>query len=206
MRLRVLTEKAAVCLTAIKGEIMTELTAEPFTAAQQALLDVWLRHMSAEFAEHNVQAALDTMTEDAKVNHVPLVIGGVGKAAVGQFYAQYLLAQLPPDLESSLVSRTIGQDRIVEELVFRFTHSMIMEWILPGVQPTGKRIEIAVVGIIQFRAGKIAHERLYWDQASVLVQVGLVDERMLPVVGPQAARRLLDSDVPMNGLLRRTKH
>jgi len=185
---------------------MTELTAEPFTAAQQALLDVWLRHMSAEFAEHNVQAALDTMTEDAKVNHVPLVIGGVGKAAVGQFYAQYLLAQLPPDLESSLVSRTIGQDRIVEELVFRFTHSMIMEWILPGVQPTGKRIEIAVVGIIQFRAGKIAHERLYWDQASVLVQVGLVDERMLPVVGPQAARRLLDSDVPMNGLLRRTKH
>ena len=102
-----------------------------------------------------------------------------------------------------LLYGTIGQDRIVEESVFRFTHSLVRDWLRPGVPPTGKRIEVAAVGIIQFREGKIAHEHLYWDQASVLVQLDLVDEHTLPVAGVESARRLLDPSVPMNRLLRR---
>jgi len=173
------------------------------TSDQQRLLDVWQKHVFAEFADRRVEDALATMTDDAYVNNVPLLLGGIGKRAVGDFYSHYFVAQLPPDIQSTLVSRTIGQDRIVEESVFRFTHSLRMDWFLPGIEPTGKLIEVAVVGIVQFRDGKIAHEHLYWDQASVLVQVGLLDEGRLPVAGAQVARRLLDSSVPMNQLLRR---
>jgi carboxymethylenebutenolidase len=177
----------------------------PFTADQQRLLDVWQRHVYAEFASKRVDDALATMTEDAYVNNVPLVAGGVGKRGVGDFYSRYFVAQMPPDIQSTLVSRTIGQDRIVEESVFRFTHSLRMDWFLPGLEPTGKLIEVAVVGVVQFRGDKISHEHLYWDQASVLVQVGLLDENRLPVAGAQVARRLLDSSVPMNQLLRRER-
>ena len=176
---------------------------ESYTPEQQVLLEIWQKHMFAEFAARSVHDALATMTEDAYVNNVPLLLGGIGKQGVGDFYANYFVAQMPPDIESTLVSRTIGQDRIVEEAVFRFTHSQRMDWILPGVAPTGKRIEVAVVGVIQFRAGKIAHEHLYWDQASVLVQVGLLDEMALPIAGRQVARRLLDPTIPMNEVLRR---
>jgi carboxymethylenebutenolidase len=173
---------------------------------QERLLDTWQRHVHAEFASRNVAEALDTMTADAYVNNVPLVVGGVGRRAVGDFYSRYFVAQMPPDISSTLVSRTIGQDRIVEESVFRFTHSLRMDWILPGLEATGKPIEVAVVAVVQFRDGKIAHEHLYWDQASVLVQVGLLDETRLPVRGAQVARRLLDDAVPMNQLLQRAAH
>lgn len=182
---------------------MTTSAAPNLTPAQQALLDVWQKHVFAEFVTKNVQDALDTMTEDAYVNNVPLLLGGLGKDGVREFYSKYFVAQMPPDMESSLISRTIGDDRIVEESVFRFTHSLVMDWFLPGVPPTGKRIEVPVVGIIQFREGKIAHEHLYWDQASVLVQLGMLDEHTLPVAGVASARRLLDPSVPMNELMRR---
>ena len=178
-------------------------TPSPLTADQQRLLDIWQSHVYAEFGSRRVEDALDTMTEDAYVNHVPTLAGGVGKRAVAQFYSRYLVGQMPADVQSTLVSRTIGQDRIVEESVFRFTHSMRMDWFLPGVEPTGKPIEVAVVGVVQFRGDKIAHEHLYWDQASVLVQIGLLDERRLPVVGARVARRLLDSSIPMNPCLHR---
>ena len=180
-------------------------TPSSLTADQQRLLDVWQKHVYAEFATKRVEDALDTMTEDAYVNNVPLLLGGVGKRAVGDFYSRYFVGQMPPDIQSTLVSRTIGQDRIVEESVFRFTHSLRLDWFLPGLEPTGKLIEVAVVGVIQFRGDKIAHEHLYWDQASVLVQLGLLDESRLPVAGAQVARRLLDSSVPMNHLLRRAR-
>jgi carboxymethylenebutenolidase len=182
---------------------MTTAAAPNLTPAQHALLDVWQTHVLAEFVTKNVQDALDTMTEDAYVNHVPLLLGGLGKDGVRAFYAKSFVAQMPPDLESSLIARTIGEDRIVEESVFRFTHSLVMDWLLPGVPPTGKRIEVAVVGIIQFRDGKIAHEHLSWDQASVLVQLGMLDEHTLPVAGVASARRRLDPSVAMNELRRR---
>ena len=164
---------------------MTDLTPE-----EERMLETWQQHVYAEFATKDVARALETMTEDAYVSNVPVLAGGVGKRAVAQFYARYFVAQLPADIESTLVSRTIGQNRIVEESVFSFTHSIQMDWFLPGWPPTGKRVEIAVVAIVQFRGGKIEHEHLHWDQGSVLAQLGLIDELRLPVVGAQAARRL----------------
>src|SRR4028119_826817 len=113
------------------------------------------------------------MVEDTYVNNIPVMTGGVGKAAVGEFYSKDFIPQIPPDLELVPISRTIGTDQLVDEMVAKFTHTIQMDWILPGVAPTGKRVEVPVVGIIRFRDGKIAHEHLYWDQASVLVQLGL---------------------------------
>ena len=89
------------------------------------------------------------------------------------------------------LSRTIGTDRIVDEMVLRLTHSMEMDWILPGIAPTGRRVEIPVVVIVQFRNGKIAAEHVYWDQASVLVQVSLLDPTKVPVVGAENAQTLV---------------
>ena len=100
------------------------------------------------------------------------------------------------------VSRTIGQGRVVDELVARFTHSIRMDWLLPGIPPTGKRIELPFVVIVQFEGDKLAHEHLYWDQASVLVQVGLLD-RTLPVRGGEIAAQMLNPTQRMNELIRR---
>jgi carboxymethylenebutenolidase len=94
------------------------------------------------------------------------------------------------------VSRTVGRDQVVEELVIGFTHTTPVDWILPGVPPTGKRVEVAVVVIVAFKDGKISHEHIYWDQASVLVQVGLLDPTGLPVCGAESARKVLDPELP----------
>jgi carboxymethylenebutenolidase len=101
------------------------------------------------------------------------------------------------------VSRTIGTDRLVDEMIFCFTHSLEMEWMLPGVPPTGKSVEIPMVVIVQFRDGKLAHEHVYWDQASVLVQLGLLDPGGLPVAGVETARKVLNPQLPSNELIRR---
>jgi len=103
------------------------------------------------------------------------------------------------------VSRTIGQGRLVEEMVFQFTHTIPMDWMLPGVQPTGKRVEVAMLVVVQFEGDKLAHEHLYWDQASVLVQLGLLPRAGLPVVGAEAARSVLDRRIPLNELLYRAE-
>jgi carboxymethylenebutenolidase len=86
----------------------------------------------------------------------------------------------------------VGEDRVVDELIHRFTHTIEMPWILPGVPPTGKRVEIAVIVVVQFKDGKIAGERIYWDHASVLAQIGLIDASQLPVTGVEASRKVLD--------------
>ena len=169
---------------------------EPFpsdlTPAQQAMLAVWQQHVYAEFVTKKVEDALDTMTEDTHVLLVPVLTGAFGKDKVRAFYSQSFIPQIPADLEATLVSQTIGQDRLVEEAVYRFTHSRAMDWMLPGIAPTGKQIEVVVVGIIHFRDGKIASEHLYWDQASVLVQLGLLDAHTPATAGGQSARKVLE--------------
>jgi carboxymethylenebutenolidase len=142
------------------------------------------------------------MSAEPYVNVVPLMIGGRGRAELHDFYADHFLSQIPPDMEMSPVSRTIGQGRVVDELVARFTHSIRMDWLLPGIRPTGKRVELPFVVIVQFEGDKLAHEHLYWDQASLLVQVGLLD-RTLPVCGGETAAQVLNPTQPMNELIRR---
>jgi carboxymethylenebutenolidase len=101
------------------------------------------------------------------------------------------------------VSRTIGEDQLVDEMVFKFTHTIRMDWMLPGIPPTGKRVEVPLVAIVRFREGKLAHEHIYWDQASVLVQLGLIETAKLPVAGAESAQKVLDPTLPANALIRR---
>jgi carboxymethylenebutenolidase len=171
------------------------------TPAQEYLQALWEEHLQYEFGTHSTEDALATMLEDAYVNHIPVMTGGVGKPAVREFYSKYLIPQMPPDMELTPISRTIGTDQLVDEMVAKFTHTVWMEWILPGVPPTGKRVEVPVVAIVQFRDGKLAHEHIYWDQASVLVQVGLLDPGTLPVVGVDSARKAIDPNLPSNTLI-----
>jgi carboxymethylenebutenolidase len=166
------------------------------------LSNAWDQHLASEFGAKSADQALETMTADPHVNLVPLMIGARGRAELHDFYANHFLSQIPTDLEMVTVSRTIGQGRVVDELVMRFTHSIRLDWILPGIPPTGKRVELPFVVIVQFEGDKLAHEHLYWDQASVLVQVGLLD-RTLPVRGGETARQVQDPTQAMNKLIHR---
>ncbi|MBD1919498.1 MULTISPECIES: ester cyclase [Cyanophyceae] len=173
------------------------------TPAQEALQAVWEEHIGHEFGTHSTEDALATMVEDAHVNHIPVMTGGVGKSALREFYSKYFIPQMPPDIELAPVSRTIGTNQLVDEMLVKFTHTIQMDWMLPGIAPTGKQIEVAVVAIIQFRDGKLAHEHLYWDQASVLVQLGMLDPVTLPIVGVDSARKVVDPSLPSNALIDR---
>jgi carboxymethylenebutenolidase len=174
------------------------------TPRQQAMVAAWERHLAAEFAEKDVEATMPTMTAAPFVNHVPVMTGGVGFDNVRDFYARYFLPGHPDDTAARQVARTVGVDRIVEELVHSFTHDIEMPWILPGVPPTGRHVEVAVVAVVQFEGEKIAGERIYWDQAAVLAQVGLLDATSLPVTGAEAGRKVIDpASEPSNALIER---
>ena len=181
----------------------TETTSNGLTVAQQALSDLWDEHVRDEFAMKDANAAVDTMTPDAYVNLVPVLIGGVGKEQVREFYSEHFIPKMPPDIEIVPISRTIGSASLVDEMIIRFTHTIELDWMLPGIAPTGKRVECATVGIIQFRDGKLLSEHLYWDQASVLVQLGLLDSSKLPVAGVETARKVADPSLPSNRIMAR---
>jgi len=172
------------------------------TRAQQRLNDLWEAHVRDEFVTRDTEATLATMVPDAYVNHVPVMTGGSGQSSLREFYARHFIPKMPPDTQIVQVSRTIGTDQLVDEMVMRFTHTLEMEWMLPGVAPTGRRVEIPLVAIVRFRDGKLAHEHIYWDQASVLVQLGLLKAGGLPVAGMETARKVLDRSQPSNGMIR----
>jgi carboxymethylenebutenolidase len=155
------------------------------------LSELWQEHTAHEFNTRDTEATLATMVEDAYVNHVPVMTGAYGKEALRIFYSQDFIPRMPPDTTLTPVSRTVGEDQLVDEMIFSFTHTQEMPWMLPGVAPTNKRVEIALVAIVKFRDGKLAHEHIYWDQASVLKQLGLLTDASLPVFGVETARKVL---------------
>ena len=169
---------------------------------EETLSRAWDEHLASEFGAKSPEQALATMTAEPYVNVVPLMIGARGRDEVRDFYANYFLSQIPQDMETLPVSRAIGRDRVVDELILRFTHSIQMDWLLPGIPPTGKRLDVPMVAIVQFEGDKVAHEHIYFDQASVLVQVGLLD-RSLPVRDGEIAAQVLNPTQPMNELIRR---
>jgi carboxymethylenebutenolidase len=171
-------------------------------ATDATLSSAWDQHLASEFTARSAEQALATMAAEPHVNIVPLMIGARGREELHDFYANHFLNQIPPDMEMVPVSRTVGQGRVVDELIARFTHTIRLDWLLPGVAPTGKRVQMPFVVIVQFEGDKLAHEHLYWDQASVLVQVGLLN-RTLPVRGGEIAAQVLDPTQPMNELIRR---
>ena len=157
---------------------------------------LWAEHIEHEFRTRSTEKTLATMVEDAYVNHVPVLTGGVGREQLREFYSNHFIPQMPPDTTLTPLSRTIGDDQIVDEMIFQFTHSIRMDWMLAGIEPTGKRVEVPLVAIVKFRGGKLAHEHIYWDQASVLVQLGMLDPASLPVTGIESARKARDPNLP----------
>jgi carboxymethylenebutenolidase len=184
---------------------MFPLDLEELTAEQREMVALWEEHLKAEFQDKDATASCDTMVANPYVNHVPVMTGGVGRRQLQHFYNRYFIPGMPADVELVPISRTVGQNRIVDEFVFRCTHTVQMDWLLPGVPPTGRPLELVTVVIVSFAGSKIEHEHIHWDQASALVQLGLLNPTGLPVAGVETARKMLDhAAVPSNLLMKRT--
>jgi carboxymethylenebutenolidase len=162
----------------------------------QAMIDLFQKHVNAELAG-DLDTTMATMSDNPHLNHVPTMAGGVGRDGVRVFYRDHLVGKFfPPDVKMTTVSRTVGESQIVEEVVISFTHTTAIDWLLPGITPTGKPVEMAVAVVVGFKDGKISHEHIYWDQAGVLVQVGLLDPEGLPVTGGESARKVVNPRLP----------
>lgn len=182
---------------------------KPLASAEtksNAMTGQWDDHLHSEFGMKSTEDAMATMTDTPRVNIVPTMLGALNAEDLRVFYSKYFLNQIPPDMEISQISRTVGQERVVDEIVLRFTHSIRMDWLLPGVPATNKRIEMPMVVIVQFdqTKQKIAHEHIYWDMGSIMLQAGLIDAS-LPVRGAESARQALNPTLPMNELIYRSQ-
>lgn len=158
-------------------------------------------HVADEFVAKDVAATMATMVAEPNVNHVPTMMGGVGGAALTEFYTNYFIGHWPEDTAITPVCRTVGADRVVDEMIMSFTHDIPMPAFLPNVAPTGRPVMLPVVVVMGIEDGKVAYERIYWDQASLLAQIGLLDATELPITGAVQARKVLDQDLPANTLL-----
>lgn len=148
-------------------------------------------HVASEFTAKSVDATMRTMIAEPYVWHVPPMTGASGGKAVRRFYSSQFINQTPPDAVLTPIARTVSADRVIDEFVLEFTHDIELPWMLPGVAPTGRRVRIPTVVVMGFSGDKVAYEHIYWDQASVLVQIGLLDAGLLPVSGSEQADRLL---------------
>jgi carboxymethylenebutenolidase len=156
----------------------------------QDLEALWEAHCRCEFETKDVDATMATMVPEPYVNHIPTMTGGVGGDQLKRFYKYHFVGVNPPDFRLTPISRVLGSYCLVDEFIVHFTHTTEMDWLLPGVPPTGRIVEVATVAIVKFDGDKIVHEHIYWDQASVLVQIGLLDPAGLPVVGAESARKV----------------
>ena len=159
------------------------------TPDQQTMLATWQQHTYAEFVLKDADAALTTMTENPYLFMIATGTACIGRAAVREYYADHFLPAIPPDLELTSLSQTIGSDRFVEEMVVSFTHTIEMDWLLPTLRPSGRRAEFIIAAVIGFEHGKVAHEHIYWDQATLLSQMGVLDHP-LAVGGTGSVRQL----------------
>lgn len=162
---------------------------------------LWDKHCEYEFGLRDVDKTMSTMVAEPYVNHIPTMTGGVGYKDLHRFYSNHFVNSNPPDTTLVPLSRTVGATQVVDEMLFSFTHTTEIPWMLPGVAPTGKRVEVPLIAIINFRGDKLYHEHIYWDQASVLVQVGLLDPKLMPAAGVEASKKLLDETLPSNTML-----
>jgi carboxymethylenebutenolidase len=162
---------------------------------------LWEEHIRHEFDTRDVPATMATMVAQPYVNHIPTMTGGVGSGELARFYRYHFVHGNPADMRLTPISRTVGATQIVDEFIMSFTHDQQIDWLLPGVAPTGRFVEIPMLGVVKFRGPKLYHEHIYWDQASVLVQIGLLDPTGLPVAGAVTAHKLLDENLPSNTLM-----
>ena len=163
----------------------------------QAKLDaIFNAHMNAELAG-DLDETLATMAPNPHLVNVPTMVGGQGPGAVRTFYAKRLIGQFfPPDVTFETISRTYSEERLIDELIISFTHTCKIDWMLPGVEPTGKHVEVVFVWIVGIEGDEVSYEHILWDQANVLVQIGLLDPAGLPVTGAGAAAKLRNPALP----------
>ncbi|MFL6396308.1 MAG: ester cyclase [Nitrososphaeraceae archaeon] len=148
------------------------------------------KHIKCEFQDHDVDATMKTMVEEPYVHHVPMLTGGRGYDEVYNFYKNHFVGKMPDDIKVERISRTVGKDQVVDELILKFTHDREIDYLIPGIAPTGKYVELPHVVVMKFVDNKIAHEHIYWDQASLLAQIGLLDANNLPVKAVEQSRKL----------------
>ena len=164
--------------------------------------EVFDAHTTAEFQTRDIDATMTTMGDNPHVTHVPVMTGGCGADAVRSFYQTWFIGKWPEDAKITLVSRTVGETQLVDELILSFTHDCEMPAILPSIKPTGRKVAVPTVVIVGFdEDSRITHEHIYWDQATMLVQLGLLDPSALPVTGAEQTARLLDPKLPSNTLI-----
>lgn len=159
------------------------------------LAAVFDKHVNCEFEDKNVDATMNTMTKEPYVYHVPVLTGGKGYDEVYTFYSNNFVGKMPSDTKFVRISRTIGKDQVVDELIISFTHDIEIPAMIPRIPPTGKYIELPIVVVMKFKGNKIAHEHIYWDQASLLKQIGLLDDtttanNQLPIIGIEQSKKL----------------
>ena len=157
--------------------------------------DIFDKHLEFEFDKEDVDATMTNMTEDPYVHHVPTLTGGRDYDGVYNFYKNHFIGKMPKDFKVTNISRTVGKDQVVDELIISFTHNIEIEYMLPGVAPTGRYVEIPHVVVMKFKNNKISHEYYffrYWDQASVLVQIGLLKSEKIPITGIQQTKKLVE--------------
>jgi len=152
--------------------------------------EIFDKHVKHEFIDHDVEATMKTMVKEPIVHHVPVLTGGIGYDNVFNFYKKDFVGKMPDDTNITHISRTVGEDQVVD-LILSFTHDKEIRSMLPGIPPTGKHVEIPHVVVMKFQGNKILHEHIYWDQATLLVQIGLIESKHLPVTGIEQTRRLL---------------
>ena len=167
---------------------------------EDEMVRLWERHTQLEFDTKDAVATVATMSPDNYVNHIPVMTGGRGHDAMVEFYGEHFIPKMPADTSLRLLARTVGRDRLIDEFVFSFTHDIEMDWMLPGVPPTNRKVEVPMVAVVQFEGNMIACERIYWDQACVLVQLGMLDPTGLPVTGVASARKFEDHNLPSTNL------
>jgi carboxymethylenebutenolidase len=152
--------------------------------------NIFDKHIKFEFEDKDVESTMKTMVKEPYVHHVPVMTGGVGYSGVYNFYKNDFVGKMPKDTKILRVSRTVGKNQVVDELILSFTHDMEIKAMVPGIQPTGKYVELPHVVVMKFRGNKIVHEHIYWDQASLLTQLGLLDPKTLPVKGIEQSEKL----------------
>jgi carboxymethylenebutenolidase len=177
----------------------------PYTPEERRLIALWETHVRLEFVDRDAAATVDTMSDENYVNHVPVMTGGRGRDQMLEFYGKHFIPKMPADTAITPVRRTVSvrEDRVIDEMIFSFTHDIEMDWMLPGIAPTDRRVEVPLVVVVQLKGDDIVSERIYWDQASVLAQLGLIDATRLPVAGAETAWKVVDPTRPSNALIHR---
>ncbi|KAL8365701.1 hypothetical protein RB595_004485 [Gaeumannomyces hyphopodioides] len=175
---------------------------------------IWDEHCYFEFGDRAVAKTMGTMVAEPYVNHIPTITGGIGRDRLTTFYRNHFIHSNPDDTALELVSRTVGVDRVIDEFIFKLTHDRVVDWLVPGIPPTGKPLEIPFTSVVNIRGDRLYHEHISWDQATVLRQLGLLPEYLsfpyqidgkdpapgkkfeyrVPVGGIETARKLADEN------------